>query len=95
MWPTRWTIAEGSCRNTGYALSEINFGVKMKIALSKLIREVKVIDIGNGEEHLFIRPGLRLVGVKKIYIEGDDFDDVASQLVGQGFKYVDSQEANG
>lgn len=67
----------------------------MKIILSKLIREVKVITLDEGIEHLFIRPGLRLTGAKKIYIESSDYDDVAGQLLGQGFRFAASQEVDG
>lgn len=67
----------------------------MKIILSKLIREVKVVALDEGVEHMFIRPGLKLIGAKKIYIESSDYDDVASQLLGQGFHLAASQEVDG
>lgn len=67
----------------------------MKIILSKLIREVKVVTLDEGIEHMFVRPGLRLIGVKKIYIESSDYDDVASQLLEQGFRFTASQEVDG
>lgn len=67
----------------------------MKIILSKLIREAKVVTLDEGVEHMFIRPGLKLVGAKTIYIDSSDYDDVAIQLLEQGFRFAGSQEVDG
>lgn len=67
----------------------------MRIVLSKLIREVKVVTLDEGIEHMFVRPGLKLIGAKKNYIESSDYDDVASPMLEQGFRFAFSQGADG
>lgn len=63
----------------------------MKLILSKLVRSVRVTCVDTGEVEGWYRPGLNLIGSKNIYIESQDYDEVAQQLILQGFNHAGSE----
>lgn len=63
----------------------------MKLILSKAIRSVRVTCVDTGDVDDWHRSGLTLFGSKNIYIESTDYDEVAQQLLQQGFVHVGSE----